>query len=46
VRDVTLVLADGSVVSASPSHRPELFYAAVGGYGAIGVIAHVTLDVA
>ena len=45
VRDVTLVLADGSVVSASPTHRPELFYGAVGGYGAVGVIAHVTLDV-
>ncbi|HEU4723198.1 MAG TPA: FAD-binding oxidoreductase [Gemmatimonadaceae bacterium] len=46
VRDVTLVLADGSMVSASPNHRPELFYGAVGGYGALGVIAHVTLDVA
>ncbi len=46
VRGVTLVLADGSVVSASPTHRPELFHAAVGGYGAIGVIADVTLDVA
>ena len=46
VRDVTLVLADGSVVTASPTVRPELFYGAVGGYGALGVIAHVTLDVA
>jgi FAD/FMN-containing dehydrogenase len=46
VRDVTLVLADGSVVTASPSVRPDLFYGAVGGYGALGVIAHVTLDVA
>jgi len=46
VRDVTLVLADGSVVSASPHFRPELFYGAVGGYGALGVIAQVTLDVA
>jgi FAD/FMN-containing dehydrogenase len=46
VRDVTLVLADGSVVSASPTFRPELFYGAVGGYGALGVIAQVTLDVA
>ena len=45
VRGVTLVLADGSVVSASPTHRPELFNAAVGGYGAVGVIADVTLDV-
>jgi FAD/FMN-containing dehydrogenase len=46
VRDVTLVLADGSVVVASPTVNPELFYGAVGGYGALGVIAHVTLDVA
>ena len=46
VRDVTLVLADGSVVTASPTVEPELFYGAVGGYGALGVIAHVTLDVA
>ncbi|HKH92184.1 MAG TPA: FAD-dependent oxidoreductase, partial [Gemmatimonadaceae bacterium] len=46
VRDISLVLADGSVVSASPTHRPELFYGAVGGYGAVGVIAEVTLDVA
>ena len=46
VRDITLVLADGSVVSTSPSFRPELFYGAVGGYGALGVIAEVTLDVA
>lgn len=46
VRDVTLVLADGSVVTASPTVEPELFYGAVGGYGALGVIANVTLDVA
>ena len=46
VRDVTLVLADGSVVTVSPTVQPELFYGAVGGYGALGVIAHVTLDVA
>ena len=46
VREITLVLADGSVVTASPSLNPELFYGAVGGYGALGVIAHVTLDVA
>ena len=46
VRGITLVLADGSVVSASPTHRPELFYGAVGGYGALGVIADITLDAA
>jgi len=46
VREITLVLADGSVVKASPSLNPELFHGAVGGYGAIGVIADVTLDLA
>src|SRR5215210_1825462 len=46
VRAITLVLADGSVVRASPTERPELFYGAVGGYGALGVIADVTLDLA
>jgi FAD/FMN-containing dehydrogenase len=46
VRQITLVLADGSVVTASPTQNPELFFAAVGGYGAVGVIADVTLDLA
>ncbi|MEO7996665.1 MAG: FAD-binding oxidoreductase [Gemmatimonadaceae bacterium] len=46
VREITLVLADGSVVTASPTQNPELFFGAVGGYGALGVIAHVTLDLA
>lgn len=46
VRNITLVLADGSIVNASPTESTDLFYAAVGGYGAIGVIAHVTLELA
>jgi len=46
VRAITLVLADGRVVRASPTERPELFYGAIGGYGALGVIADVTLDLA
>lgn len=46
VREITLVLADGSVVTASPTQNPELFFGAVGGYGALGVIAHVTLELA
>lgn len=46
VRAITLVLADGSVVRASPTENPELFYGAIGGYGALGVIADVTLDLA
>lgn len=43
VRAIKLVLADGSVVSASREENPELFFAAIGGYGGIGVIAEVTL---
>jgi len=44
VQALRLVLADGSVVSASREENPQLFYAAVGGYGGIGVIAEVTLE--
>ena len=46
VRAITLVLADGRVVTASAQEHPELFYGAIGGYGALGVIADVTLDLA
>src|SRR5690242_18897178 len=46
VREITMVLADGSVRTASPSDNPSLFYGAIGGYGALGVVALVTLDVA
>jgi FAD/FMN-containing dehydrogenase len=44
VRSFRIVLADGSVVEASRAMRPEIFAAAIGGYGAIGVITDVTLD--
>ena len=43
VKAIQLVLADGSVVTASREENPELFFAAIGGYGGIGVIAEVTL---
>lgn len=46
VRQVTMVLADGSIVTASPTENADLFYGAVGGYGALGVVADVTLDLA
>ena len=39
-----LVLADGSVVTASADERPELFAAARVGLGALGVLATVTLQ--
>ncbi|HVY89180.1 MAG TPA: FAD-binding oxidoreductase, partial [Hyphomonadaceae bacterium] len=46
VRSIKLVLADGSVVTASRDEHRDLFDAAIGGYGGIGVIAEATLDLA
>ncbi len=46
VKALQLVLADGSVVNTSREENPELFFAAIGGYGGIGVITEVTLDLA
>lgn len=46
VRAINLVLADGSVVPASREENAELFFAAIGGYGGIGVISEVTLSLA
>ncbi|MGL4315902.1 MAG: FAD-binding oxidoreductase [Pseudomonas sp.] len=46
VRALRLVLADGSLVDASPSHNRELFYGAIGGYGGLGVIVEATLGLA
>jgi FAD/FMN-containing dehydrogenase len=43
VESLRLILADGNLVEASPTQNPELFYAAIGGYGGIGVIAEATL---
>lgn len=43
VEKIKLVLADGSIVMASPHENQEIFYAAIGGYGGIGVITEVTL---
>lgn len=46
VRALRVVLSDGSVIDASPNENTELFRAAVGGYGAVGVITEVELDLA
>jgi len=43
VKSFNIVLADGSVKQASPTINSDLFYSAIGGYGAIGVISEVTL---
>lgn len=44
VRALQLVLADGRVVEANRQEHTELLRAALGGYGAIGVITEVELD--
>lgn len=46
VRALQIVLADGSVEEASRTRNVELFRAAIGGYGAVGVITEVELDLA
>ena len=46
VRAIQLVLADGSVVRATPEENAHLYNAAIGGYGGIGVISEVTLELA
>lgn len=46
VRAISLVLANGERVEASPSQNSRLFYAAIGGYCAIGVIVEAELELA
>lgn len=43
VRALQLVLPDGSIVETSRTRVPDLFRAAIGGYGAVGVITEVEL---
>ena len=46
VREIRLVLTNGDVVDASPSRNADLFHAAIGGFGAIGVIVEAVLELA
>ncbi|MDR7379919.1 FAD/FMN-containing dehydrogenase [Rhodoferax ferrireducens] len=43
VRALQLVLADGTVLEVSPEQHAELFFAAIGGYGGVGVVTEVEL---
>jgi L-gulonolactone oxidase len=45
IRALRLVLADGSVVSCSPTEEPDLFQAARLGLGALGIVTEVTVAV-
>ena len=46
VKNIKVVLADGSIVNASPTENPDIFFSAIGGYGGIGVIVEATLELA
>ncbi len=46
VKSIKVVLADGKIITASRNENQELFFAAIGGYGGIGVIAEATLSLA
>jgi FAD/FMN-containing dehydrogenase len=43
VKSIRVVLPDGTLSDASPTENAELFYGAIGGYGALGVIVEATL---
>ena len=44
VRSVQMLLADGSLVTASRTENAELFEAAMGGYGLIGLITELEVE--
>jgi FAD/FMN-containing dehydrogenase len=46
IRSLQVVLADGSLIEASPAVNSDVFFGVVGGYGGLGVITEVTLELA
>ena len=46
VEAITVVLADGTLVVATPNDRADIFYGVIGGYGGLGVIVDATLTLA
>ena len=46
VREISVVLASGEAVIASPLQHAEIFFAAIGGYGGLGVIVEAVLALA
>jgi len=46
VRRLRIVLHDGRCVEASRDENADLFFGAIGGYGALGVVVEIELDLA
>jgi len=44
VKELRVVLPDGTLVEASPKTRPDIFFGVIGGYGGLGVITEATLQ--
>lgn len=42
----TLVLSNGEIIEASPAINSEIYYGVIGGYGGLGIIAEVVLELA
>lgn len=45
IRSLQVVLSDGQVLELSRTQNPELFFGFIGGYGLLGFISEVELDV-
>jgi FAD/FMN-containing dehydrogenase len=44
IKSLKVVLADGSLVEVTPVHNADIFNGVIGGYGGLGVITEVTLE--
>lgn len=44
VKSIKVILADGSLVEATPDRNKDIFYGVIGGYGGLGVIVEATLS--
>ncbi len=44
VREIKIMLSNGDIKTASRSDNSDLFYGAIGGYGALGIILEATLE--
>jgi FAD/FMN-containing dehydrogenase len=45
IKAMRVMLADGSIVTVSPTENPELFNLVVGGYGLFGVVLDVDIEI-
>lgn len=43
VKSIKVILADSSIIDATPTKNSQIFYGVIGGYGGLGVIIEATL---